>query len=156
MMSVKTWAVFRADAFPDDTVETEREIVTFPGRNVAEALRAILSQLGCAEIGAPLERGEHGWEVRFRFEGKPFWFQVSRIEPETLLLFQKVVERGGIFRRPPSREVQTLQHEDLLARLRAALPSDGRFRDLSWYTPQEMDSVDWSLPPEGPAREPRG
>ncbi|MDB5492794.1 MAG: hypothetical protein JWP86_131 [Phenylobacterium sp.] len=141
-MKPKKWAVFRADLFPDDTEETDTEIIRFPGENIAEALREILAGVGCERIGEPSEEAEHGWHVHFRSNSKPFWLQVSRIEPETLLLFDKSYGSDGLFYKGPSR------HEQLLEKIRAALATDGRFGELRWYTQEEMDTVDWNLPLE--------
>jgi hypothetical protein len=144
-MNPKKCAVFRADAFPDDTVETEHDIVIFPGRNIAEALMPILDQAGCTDIGQPSHEHEHGWHVYFRSDGKPFFLQVSRIEPETVLLFDKRYGSDGFLYKGPSR------HLALLEKLRPLLAADPRFDELKWYTQHEMDTTDWSLPVRDPA-----
>lgn len=136
-MKPKKWAVFCADAFPDDTVETDHDIVVFPGRNIAEAVASILAQVGCTDIREPSHEHEHGWEILFRSDGKRFFCQVSRIDPETLLLFDKNYRSDGLFYKGPSR------HAVLLEKLRPALAADRRFQRLKWYTQQEMNTVDW-------------
>lgn len=139
-MKPKQCAVFRADAFPDDTVEDEHDIQVFPGQNIAEAIQPILREAGCSEVGEPWHAHEHGWRLNFRYDRKRFFFQVSRIEPETVLLFAKAYGSDGLFHKGPSRQVL------LLERLRPLLAADARFKELKWYTQQEMDTTDWSLP----------
>ena len=139
-MTEKKWAVFRADAFPDDTIEDEQDIIRFPGRNLAEALMEILAARGCAKIEPPSEEGEHGWHVRFTSDGRPFLCQVSRIEPETLLLFDRNFGAPGRFEKGPA------PHAVFLEKIQAALAQDARFQELTWYTQREMDTVDWHLP----------
>jgi hypothetical protein len=141
-MTFKKWAVFRADAFPDDTIEDDLNILQFPGKNIAEALCEILAGVGCTDIEKPSHEGEHGWHVHFASAGRPFYCQVSRIEPETLLLFDKNYGSEGLFYRGPSR------HAQLLERVQPAIAQDPRFRELTWYTQREMDTVDWNLPVE--------
>lgn len=133
----KNCAVFRADSFPDDTVEDGDDIQVFPGRNIAEALIPILKHAGCTEISEPLDRDEHGWEVLFRSDGKRFLLQVSRIEPETILDIDKNYGFEGFFHRGPSRlEVLTEKLQPLIA-------ADRRFKGLTWYTRDEMRTVNY-------------
>lgn len=136
-MKPKQCAVFRADAFPDDTVEDEHDIQVFPGKNIAEALVPILEAAGCTDVGAPSHEHEHGWHVYFGSGGKRFYLQVSRIEPETILLFEKRYGSEGLFYRGPSRLLV------LLDKLRPLIASDPRFQGLTWYTWKEMNTVDW-------------
>lgn len=145
-MKPKKCAVFRADAFPDDTVENEHDIVVFPGQNIAEALKPILREAGCTDIEEPSHEHEHGWHLHFRYDRKPFFLQVSRIEPETILLFDKNYGSDGLFYKGPPR------HLTLLEKLRPLLAADPRFEELKWYTQQEMDTADWSLPVREPAQ----
>jgi hypothetical protein len=143
----KKWAVFRADAFPDDTVEDDHDIVVFPGRNIAEALTPILAEVGCTDVGEPSHESEHGWEIRFRSGGKWFFCQVSRIEPETLLVFDKNYGSEGLFYKGPSR------HALLLDMLRPVIAADRRFEGLKWYTQEELDTEDWLLEVRTPEAE---
>lgn len=146
-MKPKKWAVFRADAFPDDTVEDDHDILVYPGRNIAEALMPILEQAGCTDIGEPSHEHEHGWEIQFRSDQKRFFCQVSRIEPETLLVFDKNYGSDGLFYRGPDR------HSVLLEKLRALLAADTRFEDINWYTQEELDTEDWLLEMRTPEAE---
>jgi hypothetical protein len=139
----KNWAVFRADAFPDDCIEDDLDIIRFPGLNIAEALTDILSAIGCSDIEKPSEEGEHGWHVHFRSDGKPFFCQVSRIEPETLLLFEKSYGSEGWFYKGLPR------FPPLLEKIKTAIAQDDRFRDLQWYTDHEMKTADWLLEAKG-------
>jgi len=146
-MKSKNNAVFRADAFPDDTVEDEHDIRVFPGRNIAEALMPMLHEAGCTDVGEPLHEHEHGWHVLFRYDRKNFYLQVSRIEPETILSFYKNYGSDGIFYKGPSR------HEMLLQKVRPLLAADARFEELKWYTQDEMNTSDWLLPVRATASE---
>jgi hypothetical protein len=146
-MKPKNNAVFRADAFPDDTVEDEHDIQVFPGRNIAEVLTPMLQEAGCTDISEPLHEHEHGWHVVFRYDRKLFYLQVSRIEPETIVSFYKNYGSDGLFYKGPSR------HELLLEKLRPLLDADARFEELKWYTQEEMHTKDWLLEVRAPAED---
>jgi len=129
--------IFQADAFPDDTVQDGHDIQVFPGRNIAEALIPILRQAGCTDIGEPLHRDEHGWEMLFRSDGKRFFLQVSRIEPETILHFDKNYAFEGLFHRGPSRL------SVLLEKVRPLIAADARFAGLTWFRQEEGYPPEW-------------
>ena len=86
-MTVKPWAGFIAD-FPDDQVETERDIEVFGGRNVAVAIGEILTGLGC-KVSSPDYAEVKGWEFDFYDEAdRRFWCQVTSFHPAFWLLFE--------------------------------------------------------------------
>jgi hypothetical protein len=135
-VSVKPWAVFVAE-FPDDTVEDERDILTFGGRNVAVAIGEILTRLGC-DVSAPEYAGEKGWEFGARFKGRRVWCLISSFHPTFFLNFDD----------PPallSRGKDAPAYEEIAQKFSAALAEDPRFHDVQWYSREEGPPA----PPDG-------
>ncbi len=127
-MSVKPWAVFVA-GFPDDTVEDERDILTFGGRNVAVAIGEILTRLGC-DVSAPEYAGEKGWEFGAWFKGRRVWCLISSFHPKFFLNFDD----------PPalwSRGKDAAAYEEIAQKFSTALAEDPRFHDVQWYSREE-------------------
>jgi hypothetical protein len=142
-MSVKPWAVFNTD-LPDDQVDDGREIITFGGRNVAMAIREILTRLGC-EVGALLCSDEKGWEFGAKFKGRGIWCLVSSFHPRFFLNFDD----------PPAfgRHQDAPAYEEIAQKLNDAIMADPRFRDLQWYSREEgpPDPFDGPMPPSLPS-----
>lgn len=149
-MSVKPWAVFVAD-FPDDTVEDERDILTFGGRNVAVAIGEILKQLGC-EVTAPEYAGEKGWEFDCQFKGQRAWCLISSFYPTFFMNF----DDPSVLR--SSRRKNEPIYEEIAEKLSAALAHDPRFHDIQWYSredgpPAPPDGADAGAPDAGLSKE---
>jgi hypothetical protein len=122
-VSVRQWAEFRTE-LPLDWVEDETDIVEFPGRNVTEAIAAMLASLGY-DVSAPIHAGEHGWELDVRANGRRFWLQITRMEEHDChLTTQDMTWR--IWRLQPS-------FEEFLTQLDRALREDGRFSQIGWF-----------------------
>jgi hypothetical protein len=122
-VSLRPEAEFRT-ALPDDGVEDETDFVEFPGRNVTEAIGAMLAGLGY-EVSAPIHAGEHGWELDVRAKGRRFWLQVTRLGgPDCILVTRDMTWQ--FWRTHPS-------FEEFLTQLDTALRADGRFSQLGWY-----------------------
>ena len=125
-MKVRPLAICTTD-FPDDAVETEdgKGFLDHGGRNVAEAIGAILSRLGCT-VSAPENAAEYGWRFNWSIEGQTFLCQVSSIPPEHYLHFE-----GAAL----NRDVSPRNHRaaEIFAALNAELERDGRFHDVLWY-----------------------
>lgn len=128
-MKVRERVELRAD-FPDDSIEDDRDIIQFGGRNIAEALGEILQRLGC-EVSPPEYAGDHGWEFVFHTGGLRLWCQVTDMDEEAILIFQDLSGgiRDGWFR--PRRPNPVFA--DLLTRVNAALALDPRFSEVLWY-----------------------
>jgi hypothetical protein len=122
-VSVRQWAEFRTE-LPLDWVEDETDIVEFPGRNVTEAIAAMLAPLGY-DVSAPIHAGEHGWELDARANGRRFWLQITRMEEHDChLTTQDMTWR--IWRLQPSFEA-------FLTQLDTALRTDARFSQIGWF-----------------------
>jgi hypothetical protein len=122
-VSVRQEAEFRT-ALPYDGIEDEIDFVEFPGRNVAEALAAMLACLGY-DVSAPIHAGEHGWELDVRANGRRFWLQITRMDEQGCILVTMDMT-WRIWRLRPS-------YEEFLTQLDGALRKDERFSDVGWY-----------------------
>jgi hypothetical protein len=134
-MTVRPWAAFTTD-LPDDEFTDEDGVFIFPGRNVAEAIRDVLTHLG-AEVEEPEHEFEHGWTAHVKYRGHGFWYQVSRLGPEIYL----VVEDNPPLLSPKQPKL----YGELIANLNGGLVADSRFHDLLWYSREDGPC----FPPDG-------
>jgi hypothetical protein len=123
MIVVRPTAEFRAD-FPDDGIwGANGEIVLCGGKNVIEAIAAIMVSIGCS-VGEAEEDGEHGWVCPFAYGKLSDNLRVCC--GGFILFFEKS-------RRAESKDPLFYR---LLLELNDRLRADGRFHDLSWYSEQ--------------------
>lgn len=137
-MIIRKWMEFANDDrdWPEDGVVQDGDWAVFPGRSVSSALAEILTDLGC-NVDPPEHQFEHGWDFHFRLNRVPFWCQVCRIED-----YLVIIELRSFF---DFRGGKKRLYAELLTRLNEALKRDGRFRNIRWFTQQELD--DPSEPP---------
>lgn len=121
MMVVKPYAEFKAD-FPDDQIGEGDETEQYGGKNVTEAIAAILVGLGCTIEGI-VDEEEHGWECRFLYEGLTLWFRLWDFGDDYAFRCDEP--------HPASAKYDLFLR--LLMKLNDALRRDGRFHDLAWY-----------------------
>jgi hypothetical protein len=129
--------VYLAPTFPDEGVEDEYDWVEYPGRIVAGVLSEILTGLGC-KVDELFDEGMKGWGFGFSCEGRPFRARVGAIEDFLIVVWAK-----GWFDLFGHKR-QAL--EALVQRLDAALQQDARFKNIRWYTQQQMDTGEWDYP----------
>lgn len=131
---------------PYDAVEGEgAEFIQMPARTVAQAMADILADLGCV-VAAVESAGDHGWF---------FWFKSKSAD-----VCCEVTAIGGVvaqFRgpegdkpwfgaaRPPEPD-----YVEILERFGEAMDADPRFRDLGWFSSEELTA------PQRGARTPTG
>jgi hypothetical protein len=109
----------------------DNEIITFPGRNVAEAIGEILRAVGY-DVGAPEYMDEHGWDLNVRVDGRRIWLELQGINPGEFVL--QVEAMVGFFRRlSPMRVVDFAYYAEFLTRLNEGLKNDPRFSKVEWY-----------------------
>ena len=110
--------------FPDDTVEDDDEIVQWPGRNIAEFLKATLESLGY-RVSEPVHAHEHGWELDIWRGPKRLWLQVSVLDEEECYL---TAENKTSWLWPDVRLFRAF-----LSDLQIAIERDSRFSPVGWY-----------------------
>jgi hypothetical protein len=112
-----------SSTFPDDTIEDEVDIVQWPGRNIAEALKGALEPRGY-QVSDPVHAHEHGWELDISKGRKRLWVQISVLSNEVNYLVAKSMSLlpwdGGLFR-------------SFLEELQAVLEADDRFVRVRWF-----------------------
>ena len=120
---------------PYDAVEADGEFVQMPGRAVAEAMAEILTNLGCAV--EPVESaGDHGWL---------FWFKAKSVEVacEVTVIDGVVAQfsgpRGDKVRLTKGRAADQ-DYIDVLTAFGRAIEGDPRFRDVGWFSSDELTS----------------
>lgn len=130
-MIVRHWARFETD-LPSEAIEPEGmgDFIQFGGRPVAAALAEMLRARGC-KVEPPEHGGEHGWYLAIKTaDGRRVWGQVTDLDYYLLMLEDQAA--GGASRHPA--------YLDLLKGLHADLSADPRFRNLRWFTQQELDA----------------
>jgi hypothetical protein len=131
-MTVKPWAGFIAD-FPDDTVEEGGDITLFGGRNVAVAIRDILTRLGC-QVSEPDYGEAHGWTFDAYYRGGRYWCQVTSFHPAYFLLLDSTAVILGARKKNAA-------YAELAVRLAAALAKDQRFHNVTWHSRRDGPPV---------------
>src|SRR6185295_16661795 len=113
---------------PDDSVEDDNRIITFPGRNVAEAIGEILRAVGY-DVGPPEYMDEHGWDLNVRVDGKRIWLELQGIDPGEFVLQTEAMV--GFFNLLFGAELA--YYAEFLTKLTEGLSQDGRFSKVEWY-----------------------
>jgi hypothetical protein len=129
--------VYLAPTFEDYGIEDEHDWVEYPGRIVAGVLSEILTGLGC-KVGKLYSEDMKGWRFAFSYQGRPFWARVGAIEDFLIVVWAK--GWFDLF----GRKRQAL--ESLVQRLDATLHQDARFKNIRWYTQEQMDAGEWDYP----------
>jgi hypothetical protein len=111
--------------FPDDQVDEGDEVVLFGGRNVAEAIGAILTELDYS-VSPPVHRHEYGWDFEVTSAGKRVWMQVSYLGEHDYVLATDFIPKLGLF--VSKKQI----YAEMLDRLNKALASDHRFKSVAW------------------------
>lgn len=83
-MTLRPDVQFRS-GFPDDTVEDDDDIVEWPGRNIAEALKSALERLGY-RVSEPICMEHAGWELDILHQRKSFNVRISVIDADECYL----------------------------------------------------------------------
>jgi len=125
--------------FPDDSVEDDTDFVVWPGRNIAEALKAGLEQKGY-RVSEPIDAQEHGWELDIWRGQKRLWAQVSVIDSEENYL----ITQNMTFFLWPDRKL----FRQFLLDLQEVIQAEPRFRNVKWF---EKGGISAGSPPaDGP------
>lgn len=125
--------------FPDDSVEDDTDFVVWPGRNIAEALKAGLEQKGY-RVSEPIDAQEHGWELDIWRGQKRLWAQVSVIDSEENYL----ITQNMTFFLWPDRKL----FRQFLLDLQEVIQAEPRFREVKWF---EKAGISANSPPgDGP------
>lgn len=122
-MTLRPVVEFRS-GFPDDTVEDDDEIVQWPGRNIAEFLKAALESLGY-RVSEPIHAHEHGWELDIWRGRKRLWLQVSVLDAEECYL---TAENKTSWFWPDVKLFRAF-----LSDLQHTIEADSRFSPIGWY-----------------------
>ena len=142
-MNVPSWAGFVAD-FAEDEVATSGNIEVYGGRNVALALGAIFTELGCSRVSDPESAGIQGWEFDFYYaERHRYWCRVQSFHPVFWLLLD---DRSGT-------KKGAAAYVDLWRKFGNALEKESRFHKILWRSfeegPPEWDEVEAAVDPPG-------
>jgi len=113
--------------FPDDSIEDDTDFVQWPGRNVAEVLKAGLEARGY-EVSDPIDAKDSGWELDISRNKRRLWIGISLIMPEENYLSAEDVT----FSLWPDQKPFIA----FLADLRAVVEADGRFSRVSGFPTQ--------------------
>jgi hypothetical protein len=113
---------------PDDIVEEEGTIVTFPGRNVAEAMAEILHAAGY-DVGPPECMHEHGWDLNVHVGGRRIWLELQGVDPGEFIL--QTEAKVGAFKRLLGVDLR--YYAEFLTKLNDGLRADARFSKVEWY-----------------------
>lgn len=119
---------------PYDAVEGEGgEFIEMPARTVAQAMADILADLGCA-VEAVQSAGDHGWFFRFKSKSADVSCEVTAIDG-VVAQFDGPDGHKPWFgeARPPSPD-----YVEILDRFGRAIDGDPRFRDLGWFSSEEL------------------
>jgi len=113
-----------SSSFPDDSLSDEIDFIEWPGRNIAEAIKAALERLDY-RVSEPIHAHEHGWELDIWRGRKRLWLQISVLDAEVNYL---MAENMTFFLWP---DVELFRR--LLADLQQILEADGRFSRIRWF-----------------------
>lgn len=107
-----------SSSFPDDSLSDEIDFIAWPGRNIAEAIKAALERLDY-RVSEPIHAHENGGELDIWRGRKRLWLQISVLDAEVNYLMAENItfvlwSDVELFRR-------------FLADLQDVLEADGRF-----------------------------
>ena len=137
-MSLRSEIEF-SSSFPDDSLSDEVDFIQWPGRNIAEAIKGPLEQLGY-RVSEPIHAHENGWELDIWRGRKRLWLQISVLDAEVNYL---QAENMTFFLWP---DVELFR--SFLSDLQRVLDADDRFSRVRWYSKGGVDRK--AAPAEGP------
>ena len=137
-MTLRPHVQFRS-GFPDDTVDDGHDIVAYPGRNIAEALKAALERLGY-RVSDPICMEHAGWELDISRQRKSFCVRISVIDADEGYL---MADSSTLWPWPDMTSFRVL-----LTDLQRIVKEDGRFGVIGWFP--RGGSVGATEPADGP------
>lgn len=141
-MIVRPYARFES-SLPEDCFEDdEGNFLQPPGRSVADAIEAILQELGCEIDYGPEPVLDIAWEYGIEKAGRSFKVGVNPVEDYWFFIVNKSWADKFWRRNSPV-------HIDLLQRFAQRLQADPRFSNIRWYANRdEADTPGAPLPVE--------
>lgn len=121
-MKLRPLAHFQTD-IPSDSIEDENDFVQFGGRNLAEAVGAMLTRRGY-RVSPPRDAGFCGWDFEARKGWIRFWMRVTEFDEVERLLFTRDMTMRFWTIHP--------SYEQFLSELSADLNEDPRFHHVGW------------------------
>lgn len=132
-------------AFEDDAIWDSRENIISPaGRNVAAAIAAQLSMMGCA-CSEPTQHSFYGWSFNVTRDRERFWLLLQGRDPWLLICEPRRTILQRMFR---VRDDDTF--DSLLLTLYAALKADDRITHLRWYSREDYETNRSDVASESP------
>jgi hypothetical protein len=130
MKDLASYAVFRAD-FPDDSKESDGEVVAPAGRNIMEAICRQLASASLA-ITQPAQRRFYGWTAQFPLGKATIWMLIQQPGPWLL-----IVEARASWLTGGKARADALDQG--LALMRTALSADPRIKEPRWMTKTQFE-----------------
>lgn len=107
---------------PDDGIEEDGDYVQLPGKNVAEAVGALLKARGY-DVSPVKDAGLNGWDFEVERDRQRFWLLTTAID---LYIIQSKDQTTRFWPNPkPYRQFLSDLHE--------ALSEDPRFSKIRWW-----------------------
>jgi uncharacterized RDD family membrane protein YckC len=129
---LRTIVEFSSD-MPYDAIEEDGEFVQMPGRTVAEAMAQMLEKLGC--VVEPVESaGDHGWFFDFRRRSVRASCEVTVIDGVVAQFSGPTGHKLWVGAAGPADP----DYVDILTSVGEAIDDDPRFRDLGWFSSEEV------------------
>ena len=122
-MTLRPVLEFRS-GFPNDTVEDDHDMVQWPGRNIADILKAALEQLSY-RVSDPIHAHEHGWELDIWRGRKRLSLQISVLDADECYLDA----RNMTFWLWPDWKLFRV----FLSDLQRIVAADDRFTPIGWF-----------------------
>lgn len=132
MNDIESYAVFRAE-FPDDSTESNGEVVTPAGRNIMEAICRHFSSTGAMATTQPAQHSFYGWTTEFQIGKVTIWLLLQQPGPWLLNVEARASWlTGGKTKGDASRQGITLVGN--------ALSADSRIKEPRWMTKEKFES----------------
>src|SRR5688572_2517869 len=125
-MKIRNWAVFTTD-LPDDAVEEDGRFLDYGGLNVVEVVQSILADLGFQTTYLD-NLAEKGWQISARSNDLTIWCRITSLYPDIILGVDETMKGFKT------------SYPELMRHFHEALIADGRFHNITWRSPEEMDS----------------
>jgi hypothetical protein len=140
--------------FSYDGVEQGSVIVRPGGLASTKAIAEILTALGLS-VSAPMDAGDHGWELVARGRGLAIWFQITDLGDHFMLMSRANTSASDAISAPGATS-----YAGVLMALNAGLRRHPRVSKISWVAepfgedgfdaPLDDDGAGASSPPGGP------
>jgi hypothetical protein len=139
-VKIRPVAFFQARFPEDDHIEEDGEIIQFGGRNVADALVAVLSSHDFSTT-KPEHEEHYGWTFYASKNKVEIWLKVQVIDESENYLDTSM--KKGLFFQKERQEI----YADALRIISAAMKDDVRFSGVLWHTLGVPDGeVGWAEP----------